>query len=610
MGRLSAFARATKSANVAVRTAPLYPAPVSRGLSLPAALALVIAASSSCGDPQVIGEGQFSRPIPIASAPENPLPRLAWLDGDACPGPEGGCTSFCAGPPASCPAGSCMPLLIDSGTPLTILPDSGTDWSTGRECIEVRAAGGLLDAPDDPTTLAGSSARFRLREAPVVRAPRDMAADWPWTAGDDRNPITVGGVIGGNVLRDFAIELRHLEGETASVAFFSSYPGSERVLADQGRAYLRLQYPGRLLGRLLNDRCEIGPGVDCQLDGFDLDPDTQELIYESSRALVDACVAPPPCSLVYDDGGTCQLSRGGVGNEGCAGETGSSATLLVATGVPGLVLFDDSLPLLVGPLASLPSCAAITAESTDLACREGVTGELRLPGWPPLTGLERIRVRSLGLVQGLLQASGDAPCERLRERLRGLRHQCRGFVAEGRPVRPDPGTGESVASSALVVGEVAWDDDQTGPDPTRWIETLVAPATAAPVIALRREVTPEGAQPDGMVGTVLLRQTETVLDFTEALEKPGVRVRCLDPDLDCMALPACSADEGQVEFENASGGRTSCCFGLPTDLIAEVVLSGQGKEAPRVEDACCAALPRAALEDLAQLDLCEDIDLP
>lgn len=559
----------------------------------------------------MIGEGQFGRVIPLASDPANPLPRLAWRDEAACPGSAGGCMSFCEGPPSECPADSCMPLLIDSGTALSILPDSGSSWSVSRECIEVRSAGGLdLDAASSDA-LAAANARFRFREAPVVRAPRDDVAGWGWTAGDDRNPIHVGGVIGGNVLRDFAAELRHRTGETPTVTFYSSYPGSEEVLADQGRAYIRLQYPGQLLGRLLTDHCEIGPGVDCKLEGIDFDPDEQELIYEASRALVDACVGPPPCALAYDDAeGSCQLVRGDAGGGGCAGEVGSSATLLIATGVPGLVLFEDSLPALVGELDQLPACDTLAPDSSARACREQVQGELRLPGWPPLTQLDRIRVRSLGLVQGLDEAAGTSPCERLRQRLRGLRHSCRGFVAERRPVRPAAHTGEQIAGSAMVIGEVAWTDDQLGPDPDRWLDTLVVPASAPPVIALRREVTPAGGQPDGLIGSALLHETEVVLDFTEALEQPGIRARCLDPGEGCLSMPACSADVENVEFEGAQGGRTSCCYGLPSDLIAEVVLSGLGKAAPRVEDACCEALPPAALLDLQQLDLCDGVDVP
>jgi hypothetical protein len=565
------------------------------------------AVSFGCTEQRVTGEGQFGRPIDLASDPERPLPRLVWRNETACPGSEGGCTSFCAGPPSSCPADACLPILIDSGTALSILP--GETWSVGRECVEVRSGGGIEVA--DASALAAAIARFRFLAAPIVRAPGDDAGGWTWTAGDDRNPVQIGGVIGGNILRDFAVELRHHADETPRATFYSSFPGSEKVLADQGRAYLRLQYPGRLLGRLLTDHCEIGPGVDCKLDGIDFDPDEQELIYESSRALLDACIAPPPCSLRYDDvEQTCELERGGLDSQGCASDIGSSATLVVATGVPGLVLFEDSLPALVGELASLPACDAVGSDELARACREPDLGQLRLPGWPVLDDLPRIRVRAVGLLQGLDAASGTAPCERLRQRLRGLRHTCRGFVAEGRPVRPDSGTGERIASSAFVRGEVAWDEDASQPTTDRWIETLVVPGTAAPVIALRREITPQGAQPDGLIGGALLRDSEVVLDFTEALESPGVRARCLEPGLECLSMPACEADVGTVEFESAAGGRTSCCHGLPSDLIAEVVLSGAGKAAPRVEDACCGALPSAALADLQQLGLCEGTDAP
>jgi hypothetical protein len=296
----------------------------------------------------------------------------------------------------------------------------------------------------------------------------------------------------------------------------------------------------------------------------------------------------------------------------CSNSLGGGATLLVATGVPGIVLFEDSATHLLGPIDQLPTCFEEPLGLDIPACREADVGRLVLPGWAPLEQLMRVRVRSLGLVEGLTQPTGNNPCERLRSRLEGLERQCQGFLVEGRPVRPEPHTGETMGTSALVIGEVALGDDQAAPDPTMWLEALIVPATAAPVIALRREVVPEGAQPDGMIGAALLRNTETVLDFTEAVEDPGVRVRCLDPGAGCLAVPACTADVGTVEFESADAGRTSCCFGLPSDLIAEVVLGGKDKEAPRVEDACCSALPRAAIAEFQTpaLGLCTDVDLP
>jgi hypothetical protein len=575
-----------------------------------AALIVGIAALG-CTEPRVIGEGQFSRSIPIASDPADPLPRLAWRPGAACPGEVGGCESYCEGPPDACPPSACLPLLIDSGTPLSVLPSSDGTMSFDQECFEVRAAGGVLDAPADPAVLARTTAAFRLRDAPMIRAPGDTVDGWAWEAGDERNPIGIGGVIGGNILRDFAITMRHLVGEPPSLAFYSNYPGSEAVLADQGRAYIRVQFPGRLLGRLLSDRCELGPGLDCRLSGLSLNQDNQNLLFEATRALVDACVAPPPCAVHWLDD-ACRLRTGGLDPQVCSSnDLGGNATLVVATGVPGLVLFEDSARQILGPLEQLPACG--DEASIDVrACLEPELGRLVLPGWAPLEQLTRVRVRSLGLVEGLTQPSGPTPCKRLRARLAGLTQQCAAFAIEGRPARPVPGTGESVGNSVLVLGEVSLAGDREAANPDRWLDTLIVPATAAPVIALRREIVPEGAQPDGLVGGAMLTNTETILDFTESIAHPCVRVRCLDPGSRCMAVPACSAASGTLDLDGADPGRTSCCFGLPQELIAEVVLAGRYKPAPRVEDACCTALSRAAIGDLQSpaLNLCTNIDLP
>lgn len=577
-----------------------------------AGLAALSVAIGACAEATVVGEGQFGRPIPLASNPARPLPRMLWRPGEACPGPVGGCESFCAGPPDSCPASACLPLLIDSGTPLSIIPSSDGTLSFGQDCIELRGGAGLLDSPDDPAALADATASFRLLNAPMVHAPGDAVDGWEWRAGDDGEPIRIGGVIGGNVLRDFAVALRHLEGEPPSATFHSQFPGSEEVLGDQGRAYLRLQHPGRLLGRLLNDQCELGPGLNCRLSEFNLNQENRSLLFESTRALVDACVAPPPCTVEWVDD-ACQLSLRSSdvqASEICPHENGSSATLLVATGVPGLVLFDDSAVKLLGPLDELPACTDLASASEAPACTQAALGELTLPGWPTLEQLVRLRVRSVAIVEGLDQASGSSPCQRLRSRLNGLVRQCEGFAVEGRPIRPRAETGRTVGSSVIVVGEVTRDLSETKSD--TWLETLVVPATAAPVIALRREIVPVGAQPDGMIGGALLHDTETVLDFTESVESAGVRVRCLDPGSTCLAIPACEPDVDPVEFASGDAGRTSCCYGLPANLVAQVVLDGEDKVAPRVEDACCPALSRAAITDLQSpsLDLCTGVDLP
>jgi len=567
-----------------------------------------LVALAGCPVREVEGQGQFSRPIPLASDPAAPLPRLAYLPGDACPGPVGGCPSFCTEGPEACPDDACLPLLIDSGTAISVLPSVDGQLSYDLECVEVRAAGGLLDAPAD--NLDASTAAFRLLGAPLVRAPPAGVSGWDWEVGDELSSARIGGVIGGNILRDFAIELRHLDGQTPTMTFFGEFPGSEQDLGDQGRAYLRLQFPGRLLGRLIDDRCALGDGLECDVSGTNLDQNNRRLLFESSRALLDACVAPPPCAVNWREG-ECVLDSGGETPSECASGLGQNATLVVATGAPGVVLFADSATALLGPLDALPSCAAVdpSADADVLACVESQAGRLVLPGWAPLEDLTRLRVRALGLVQGLDQSSGAPPCQRLRDRLEGLRHQCQEFALDGFPIRPDVRSGESVASSALVIGEVALDDAASGANTDAWLPTLIMPETAPMVLALRREVVPEGAQPDGLVGSAMLRNTEAVLDYTESVASPGVRVRCLDPGREsCLALPACTADTGDVT--GRAPGRTNCCYGLPTSLVAEVVLDGIEKEAPRIEDVCCPALPRAALADfqLPELGLCTGYD--
>jgi hypothetical protein len=45
-------------------------------------------------------------------------------------------------------------------------------------------------------------------------------------------------------------------------------------------------------------------------------------------------------------------------------------------------------------------------------------------------------------------------------------------------------------------------------------------------------------------------------------------------------------------------------------LLVETILAGAGKQAPRVEDACCEALSGSAIDELQGLDLCTNADRP
>jgi len=593
----------------------------------------------ACQQRRVEFEGLPGVPIALAADDDRDVPRLAYTN-ESCPGTPGGCDSFCVDDPATCLAANpdaCMPAIIATASPLTFLPSPGGNVRTGRECFEVRAAEGLGIDPGAEDSLA--VARFRFEDPPVLRAPAEAPEGWSWLSGDDRAPyMGVGAVLGGNLLNDFAVELRHDPADPQSptdvvvptATFSREFPGSQRALADQGRAYIRLQYPNRLTGVQVQDQCEF-EGDDCQLPELDINEGRFRTIHERFRMTLDACIAPGPCEAVYEplpddlEGDpVCQLRKGAGSPLSCAAADGTAlggrgASLVVATEVPGLALVEDSAASLFGVLGDLPECGAAFGElaSEVRACVESPdTGALAVPGWAPLEGLMVLRVRAVSLVTGSRSASspgpGDQsqpPCARARARLEGLRAQCERLVEDGEPFSPRDGQLDNKGADARIdialfqTGEVAWEADQSTPDTAAWIRTIILPADAPFVQHTRRDTAGESAQPDGFIGGALLRNTEVVLDYTESAAQPGVRITCLDPGTGaCLSVPACA---GGTNDERSP----SCCFGLPQKLLSQTVQAGADKPQPRVEDECCRALNPRALETLqSEGDFCAAVD--
>ncbi|MCH9682274.1 MAG: hypothetical protein K0V04_12620, partial [Deltaproteobacteria bacterium] len=304
-------------------------------------LALGVLATAACGADPIEVDGQFGRPLTLATGDVSALPRLAFVD-EGCPGSVAGGGCEASGDRA------CRTLLIDSLATLTGINDvQVVDGRLSIECMEIRPAQGLAADPVQPEDRDAAVARFRFHNLPLVRASGDDA--WSWTAGTNVAPVEPGGVLGGNLLRNFAVALRtpapSLQDE-ATVALFGEFPGTEADLADQGRAFLPLQFPGRLLGRELSDRCQTPEGP-CELDGVDISTSSNEIPLNSSRMVMDACIALPPCTVRYDRSaddpfgvGACALRRGPTSSARCVDPSdaefgGLSASLVVATGVPG-----------------------------------------------------------------------------------------------------------------------------------------------------------------------------------------------------------------------------------------------------------------------------------
>jgi hypothetical protein len=520
-------------------------------------------------------------------------------------------------------------LLVDSLAPLTTLRDpqaSGSRLSV--ECLEVRPATGLFAPEPSDADRQAAVARFRFDDLPLVRAPDGNG--WAWTAGNQQRVIEPAGVLGGNLLRNFAVAIRTPTADPSEVptlTLFGEFPGSEAIMADQGRAFLPVQFPGRLLGRELSDRCEVDEGR-CELDGFDVSTSAAEPALVASRMVMDACVAIPPCSLRYDPApgdpfapGTCDLYRGPTSVAPCIDPTdpelgGFSASLVVATGVPGLVLFSDSAARMFGDLAALSPCPTPLSPQTEIAgdlqaCLIGYDGVLRFSGWPSAgedVPLPRLRIRSLALVPGAAQSRANGACERADERRDAMRLQCRRYTGNARDTGDirdaappysaqrddDDGDGHAFdpgASALAVIGEPMLEEGATGPRPSRWITTTVLPADHPLALAVRRDVAPDAIEPDGLLGTALFPGTETVLDYTDL--NPALRVTCLEPhEGRCQVLPDCRRDQ-----------TAACCHGLPRTMLDELIRT-------LGDDTCCGALSARDLAGLAQAGHCVGVAAP
>ena len=568
----------------------------------------------SCAEDTTVIEGQLGRAIPLASGDPLLVPRLL-MKREGCPGSAGGCEVICDDLPSRCPEGACIPIVIDSAASVTALAADDDIITAERGCVEVRSAEDVLSAAPSSESLAAAVARFRFSELPMARVPSDDSV-WGWRIGDESNNGHVSGILGGNLLHQMAVRFVHQRNQDYSVTFYREFPGSDVALANQGRAYISLQFPGDLLGKEITDFCAVDDGS-CDFLGLQYDQDRVQSLVQPTQMVVDACLTPPPGAVVYDsEQRGCEVTRGPgfsadtyvsptgrqgaplcrstplVLSDGQKARGGLSASLVVATGIPGMVLFEDSARRFFGELGALPPCAPDQEGSLGgfglevPACLDDQESQLYAPGWPvagsqgaPLT---RIRVRSLALLPGLTETSGITPCQRLERRVAGLKAQCDEVLREQVPYARASVCAEAAKTSALVLGEVSVRNAELGPNPTSWIRAYVVPAEHPMAVSIRRDVVPEALQPDGLVGTALLYNTDTILDYTD--ETPGLRVSCNEPGRGtCLALPSCTVASEDVA--------ASCCHGLPEDLIVEMIgdLGLYG---------CCSALSEGARREL------------
>ena len=117
------------------------------------------------------------------------------------------------------------------------------------------------------------------------------------------------------------------------------------------------------------------------------------------------------------------------------------------------------------------------------------------------------------------------------------------------------------------------------------------PADHPLTLSLRRDVSPEAIEPDGLLGTALFDDTLAVIDYTDP--NPGIRARCLDPRSgDCLVAPDCGHDT-----------QPACCYGLPLDLLVQFIVQGE-------DDTCCVALSTDELAEIQQQGVCVGVEPP
>ena len=556
---------------------------------------LMLALLAACGDEQLAVKGPLGQPIPLLSGDGGVVPRLlVHADWDGCRDIPGPCESICTQAP--CPKGACIKVSIDSTSLLTALPSTQPETTSQRVCLGLRNGEGALST--DALALQNTVTRLEFLRLPALSLAEQSDVFTLGERGD-----VVSGVLGGPLLTQFATEFTpgskqraDEEASAPAVRFYRTYPGSEALLAGQGRAYLAVQYPGRLGGVESSDLCQISGQIGCNSSADALE--LPVLPVEATQMVVDTCISRPPCEVAYDPTtSTCSLRSSHALNapQCTAAAAGSSlvASLMVGTAIPGLTLFEDSATRFFGPLGDLVNCNDIQpTDATVTACRVEQSGTLSLPGWPSIPITHYLRVRSLAVTSGTSNAAGANPCDRVAARLEGLLEQCKRFTATSRPGRPqttsstrsvDFDHGIIILGLNRFVGDassIGWDD---------WLETRVVGIDSSWVIGLRRAAGSDVAGLDGVLGTALLRRADTVLDTTEDLIKPGLRVRCSGDDHDsCLSMPACGGS-GLLE-------ERSCCYGLPQTLLLERLQSN----ASTSTQSCCGALSPASRSQLLE----------
>jgi hypothetical protein len=479
------------------------------GRSLRAAASLVVAAVLVAGGCSEDCCTIDSFPIGIARAP---------LGG---PGAGAGAASggFLATATAPSVAGGApFPMLVDTGSPVTILDESG-NAPRGGLAVERRAFD-LLDA----LAAAPAPVRARFRDVAVL--------DLPLTTVGDAATAPLG-VVGADLLRAFSVDMR----------FGAACPGADGGATSGLCSYLTFwHHQGADLGFLQNAGYAVitftpfGGGEVTVTSEPDLVGLTGPLSIPATRTVLRACMAPAPFDPATATREQC-CTRGAE----VPIVTGIDMSLMVATGVGPLVLGQSAWTRLA---ATLPAPPAMTP------------GPLNIATWPTPIDAQWTTIPRFALVNLEAGSAADpGPCIEL-----------------GRARRIEWVSWQTVNNPTADICFQPCDTDPREPDLAQNSAAYIDLGGAIPVAViadeegwlqgLRFDVRPEGPEVDGVLGAAALGSSRVEINY---LSSPAAALFSCEggvPRASCFAAARCPRLPDQTQ--------THSCFGLPPHTLPSI----------------------------------------
>jgi hypothetical protein len=419
--------------------------------------------------------------------------------------------------------GAPFPMLVDTGSPVTILNESG-NATRGGLSVERRAfdlLDALITAPQPPV-------RARFKNVAVL--------DLPLTGVGDMATMPLG-VVGADLLRAFSVDMR----------FGAACPGADGG-ADGGTtsglcSYLTFwHHQGADLGFLQNAGYAVitftpfGGGEVSVTSEPDLVGLTGPLSIPATRTVLRACMDP-----VAFDPATAAREQCCTRGAEVPIVTGVDMSLLIATGVGPLVLGQSAWMRLAATFATAPAMAP---------------GPLNIATWPtPIDALWTTipRFALVNLEAG--SAADPGPCIEL-----------------GRARRIEWVSWQTVNNPSANICFQPCDTDPREPDLAQNSAAYIDLGGAIPVAViaddeqwlqgLRFDVRPEGPEVDGVVGAAALGQARVEIDYLSSPARALFSCEGGVPRASCFAAARCPRLPDQTQ--------THSCFGLPPHTLPSI----------------------------------------